>query len=49
MKIFGGKKIQNFAKAKIFFNRPHTTVKNARNLKSVSQVKPPYFKGIFKL
>ena len=29
--------------------RPHTTVKNARNLKSVSQAKPPYFEGIFKL
>ena len=30
-------------------NRPHTTMKNARNLKSVSQAKPPYFEGIFKL
>ena len=29
--------------------RPHTTVKNARNMKSVSQAKLPYFKGIFKL
>ena len=30
-------------------NRPHTTVKNARNLKFVSQAKPPYFERIFKL
>ena len=29
-------------------NRPHTTVKNARNLKSVSKAKPPNFEGIFK-
>ena len=29
--------------------RPHTTVKNARNMKSVSQAKLPYFEGIFKL
>ena len=29
--------------------RPHTTVKNARNMKSVSQAKPPYFEGIVKL
>ena len=33
----------------LWFNRPHTTVKNERNLKSVSQVKPPYFEGFFKL
>ena len=33
----------------IMLNRPHTTVTNARNLKSVSQAKPPYFDGIFKL
>ena len=30
-------------------NRPHTTVKNARNMKSVSQIKLLYFEGIFKL
>ena len=29
--------------------RPHTTVKNAKNLESISQTKPPYFEGIFKL
>ena len=30
-------------------DRPHTIVKNARNMKSVSQAKlPPYFEGIFK-
>ena len=29
--------------------RPHTTVKNARNMKSVSQAKLPYFEEIFKL
>ena len=30
-------------------NRPHTTRKNARNMKSVSQTKLPFFEGIFKL
>ena len=30
-------------------NRPHTTGKNARNMKSVSQIKLLYFEGIFKL
>ena len=30
-------------------NRLHTTVKNARNRKSVSRGKLPYFEGIFKL
>ena len=29
--------------------RPHTTVKNARNVKSVAQAKLPYFEEIFKL
>ena len=29
--------------------RPHTTVKNARIMKSVSQAKLLYFEGIFKL
>ena len=29
--------------------RPHTTVKNARNMKSVAQAKLPYFEEIFKL
>ena len=29
--------------------RPHTTVKNAKNMKSVSQAKLPYFEEIFKL
>ena len=29
--------------------RPHTTVKNARNMKSVSQAKLSYFEEIFKL
>ena len=32
-----------------FDYRPHTTVKNARNIKSVSHAKLPYFEGIFKL
>ena len=31
------------------WHRPHITVKNARNLKSDSEAKPPYFEGIFKL
>ena len=31
------------------YSRPHTTVKNARNTKSVSQEKLPYFEGIFEL
>ena len=29
--------------------RPHTTAKHARNIKSVSQAKVPYFEVIFKL
>ena len=30
-------------------NRPQPTIKNARNMKSVSRAKRPYFEGIFKL
>ena len=33
---------------KAFYYRPHTTVKNARNMKSVSQTKLPYLEKIFK-
>ena len=29
--------------------RPYTTGKNARNMKSVSQAKLPYFEGTFEL
>ena len=34
---------------KAFDYRPHTTVKNTRNVKSVSRAKLPYFERIFKL
>ena len=33
----------------LFIYRPHTTVKNARNMKSLSRAKLPYFEGIFNL
>ena len=29
--------------------RPHTTIKNVRNMKSISQAKLPYFEEIFKI
>ena len=33
----------------VFVHRVDTTVKNARNMKSVSRAKPPYLEGIIKL